>query len=60
MNLTQMSKALSANTNLSHYCILSKLGAGGWAEVYLAQDRRLDRKVRAEGLAVRSRCQSGP
>jgi eukaryotic-like serine/threonine-protein kinase len=33
-----MPEELSPNTILSHYRILSKLGAGGMGEVYLAQD----------------------
>ena len=40
-----MSKQLSFNSTLSHYRIVSKIGAGGMGEVYLAQDTRLDRKV---------------
>ncbi len=32
-------------SNLAHYRILSKIGAGGMGEVYAAQDTRLDRKV---------------
>ena len=38
-----------ASTNpgstISHYRIVSKIGAGGMGEVYLAEDSRLDRKV---------------
>src|SRR5437660_3594023 len=36
---------LSPGFNLSHYRILSKIGAGGMGEVYLAEDTKLDRKV---------------
>ncbi|HSB09430.1 MAG TPA: protein kinase [Blastocatellia bacterium] len=40
-----MKGSLSANTTLSHYVILSQLGAGGMGEVWRARDTRLDREV---------------
>lgn len=40
-----MSKELSPNTTLSHYRIITKIGAGVTGEVYLAEDTKLDRTV---------------
>src|SRR2546428_1494967 len=40
-----MNKDLLVGSTLAHYRIVSKIGAGGMGEVYLAQDTRLDRKV---------------
>jgi serine/threonine protein kinase/Tfp pilus assembly protein PilF len=40
-----MNQELTAGSTLSHYRIVSKIGAGGMGEVYLAQDTKLDRKV---------------
>jgi eukaryotic-like serine/threonine-protein kinase len=40
-----MNEMLSVNSNISHYRILSKIGAGGMGEVYLAEDVKLGRKV---------------
>jgi eukaryotic-like serine/threonine-protein kinase len=47
-----MTQQQSANTLLSHYRIVSKIGAGGMGEVYLAEDTKLRRKVALKLLAA--------
>src|SRR3989449_5953651 len=37
--------SLPANATISHYRMLSRIGAGGMGEVYLAQDMKLGRNV---------------
>ena len=37
--------SLPANATISHYRIMSRIGAGGMGEVYLAQDMKLGRNV---------------
>ncbi|HYM12989.1 MAG TPA: protein kinase [Bryobacterales bacterium] len=37
--------ALTAGTNLGRYRVVSRIGAGGMGEVYLAEDTQLDRRV---------------
>jgi eukaryotic-like serine/threonine-protein kinase len=48
-----MSETLSVNSNIAHYRIIEKIGAGGMGEVFLAEDSRLDRKVALKILPER-------
>src|SRR5262245_43448608 len=40
-----MSSSLQTGSTLSHYRVISPLGAGGMGEVYMAQDESLERAV---------------
>src|SRR5215510_6003979 len=43
---------LATGTRLGHYEIRSRIGAGGMGEVYLAEDRKLRRKVALKLLSA--------
>jgi serine/threonine-protein kinase len=45
------STSIAPGTQLTHYEIISMIGAGGMGEVYLAEDKRLRRKVALKMLA---------
>ncbi len=42
---TQNFVPLAADTEVGHYRIIKKIGAGGMGEVFLAKDTKLDREV---------------
>lgn len=43
---------LAAGTKVPHYEIISKIGAGGMAEVHLAEHSRLDREVARKTMKI--------
>ncbi len=45
-----MGEVIEVGSSIGHYRIVSKIGAGGMGEVYLAHDARLDRNVAVKML----------
>ena len=44
-DVIRQNKALEAGRSFGHYEIIRQIGAGGMGEVYLAKDKKLDRKI---------------
>lgn len=49
-SLATEQKEFAVGSTLGHYTVLTKLGAGGMGEVYLAEDTRLGRKIAVKVL----------